>query len=308
MKKLLMFLFAAFLVLGFAACNGEDTTEATTEASEFQVDGEFMAFEIGEHRGAPMITSVTVTVLDGEIVEYYIDALQSDDETFEWNEETKKELGDEYGMVERGGAVAEWYVQAEAIEDHWLENGYDSVEVDDENVITNVQIDEDTDVTIKDGGYIALAAEAVQQAKDGITKAYTVSMHYGAPQVVWATLDLDENGDIEDLTIDTLQSTVDEDTFTWDDESKQEKGYDYKMHYGTYEATDETPTMDEYITWLEDNNELEWFEQVDMITDYIVENGWETTFAVEDVDSLSDVSITVSSYESVLQAVFTKVQ
>ena len=313
MKKLLTGLFAIFIVFGFAACNGDDT-------SEFKVDGEFMAFEIGEYYGAPMVTSVTVTVEDGEIVDYYIDALQSDSETFEWNEETKKELGYDYKMhydvyeaTDDTPTMAEyetwlddndkleWFEQAELIEDYWLENGYDSV-----NVVEG-EIDNVSGVTISDDGYIALADEAFQQAKDGITKAYTVSA-YDAPQVVWATLDVDENGDIEDLEIDALQSSVDEGTFTWNDSTKQELGYDYKMHYGAYEATDDTPTIAEYETWLEDNDKLEWFEQVDMITDYIVENGWETTFAVEDVDSLSGVSITVSSYETVLEAVFTKVE
>ncbi|MGM0496141.1 MAG: hypothetical protein ACQERX_05715 [Bacillota bacterium] len=325
MKKLLMVLFVAFLVLGFAACNGDDTTETdetteqTTEATEFKVDGEFMAFEIGEHYGAPMITSVTVTVEDGEIVDYFIDALQSDGETLEWNENTKKELGYDYKMhygtyseTDDTPTMAEyetwldendkleWFEQAELIEEYWLENGFDSVDVVDG------EIDNVAGVTVSDGGYTTLAAEAVQQAKDGITKAYSVSVHYGAPQVVWATLDLDDNGDIEELVIDTLQSTVDEGTFAWNDNTKQELGYDYKMHYGTYSETDDTPTMAEYETWLEDNDKLEWFEQVNMITDYIEENGWESSFSVE--DSVADVSITTSAYETVLEAVFAKVE
>ncbi len=329
MKKLLMVLFAAFLVLGFAACNGDDTTETdettkqtteeTTEATEFKVDGEFMAFEIGEHYGAPMITSVTVTVEDGEVVDYFIDALQSDGETFEWNENTKKELGYDYKMHYNAYSETddtptmaeyetwldendklEWFEQAELIEEYWLENGFDSVDVVDG------EIDNVAGVTVSDGGYTTLAAEAVQQAKDGITKAYSVSVNYGAPQVVWATLDLDDNGDIEELVIDTLQSTVDEGTFAWKDNTKQELGYDYKMHYGTYSETDDTPTMAEYETWLEDNNKLEWFEQVNMITDYIEENGWESSFNVQ--DSVAGVTVTTNAYETVLEAVFAKVE
>ncbi|MFO7968960.1 MAG: hypothetical protein R6U15_02470 [Candidatus Izemoplasmatales bacterium] len=325
MKKLLMVLFVAFLVLGFAACNGDDTTETdetteqTTEATEFKVDGEFMAFEIGEHYGAPMITSVTVTVEDGEIVDYFIDALQSDGETLEWNENTKKELGYDYKMHYNAYSETddtptmaeyetwldendklEWFEQAELIEEYWLENGFDSVDVVDG------EIDNVAGVTVSDGGYTTLAAEAVQQAKDGITKAYSVSVHYGAPQVVWATLDLDDNGDIEELVIDTLQSTVDEGTFAWNDNTKQELGYDYKMHYGTYSETDDTPTMAEYETWLEDNDKLEWFEQVNMITDYIEENGWESSFNVQ--DSVAGVTVTTNAYETVLEAVFAKVE
>jgi len=284
-----MFVFAAFLLLGVASCNGERT---------YKADGEYTAFSIDLHRGAPMVTEVTVTIEDDEIVGYYIDALQSSlvegtdgdgnpTYAYEWNAETKKELGDDYGMVDRGGASAEWYVQAERIEAFWLENGYDAVTVDDDNVIDNV-----TGVTIKDGGYTDLAAEAVQQAIDGVFKSYTVSEHYnGTANVIFATMEVDENGDPISLELDTLQSTIDttgeNPTLVWNEETKQELGDDY----GMVERGGAT---------------YEWFEQANMITDYLLANGWEDGFTVQDVDSLSDVTITTSYYEVVLEDVYAK--
>ncbi|MDA3932662.1 MAG: hypothetical protein PF513_08010 [Tenericutes bacterium] len=314
MKKLLTILFAAFLLIGVAACNGERT---------YTVDGEYTAFEIDSD--SPTLTSVTVTIENDEITGYYIDVLQSNRSTFAWNEETKKELGYGYRMHgQRDLSEAdyitwledneklEWFEQAELIEQYWMENGVDSVTTDTEGTIDNV-----AGVTVSDSSYTVLAAEAVQQAKDGVIKAYAVSSS-GDPQVTWVEVDLDANGDVEDIFIDVLQSDVtqtagedtdedasdDEFSFAWDEKTKQEKGFEYKMHYRTYSATDDTPTLAEYETWLTDNDKLEWFQQADMISDYIVENGWEDSFAVEGVDELSAVSVTTSEYEAVLQEAF----
>ena len=302
MKKLLMVLFAAFLMLGIAACNGDETTEVpttevpttevpttevpTTEVpSEFQLDGDFTAFEIGTHYGAPMITAVTVTIENGEIAGYYIDALQSNGTTFEWNAKTKKELGDDYGMVANGGAIAEWYEQAALIETYWLVNGYDSVTVDQDSVIDNV-----AGVTIKDGGYTELAAEAVQLAKDGIFQAYYPSMSHGKPQVTWAKLTMNTNGTIEELKLDVLQSTITEGVFAWNELSKQELGDDY----GMVERGGAT---------------YEWYEQANMITDFVIENGFEALETIEvegslELDNVANVSITVDDYMVVLRDVY----
>lgn len=286
MKKILTVLFAAFILLGMTACDGGRT---------YAADGEYTAFEIHLHRGSPMVTSVTVTIEDDEITGYYIDALQSEvttndaeEETgFAWNAKTKKELGDDYGMVQYGGATAEWYEQAELIEAYWLENGIDAMETNSETYITNI-----SGVTIKDGMYAELAQEAVQQAKDGVLKAYTVSEHYnGTANVTWVTLTVDEDGNPESLVLDTLQSTLDDSgdslALVWNEESKQELGDEY----GMVDRSDAT---------------LEWYEQANMITDYILENGWETGFAVEGIDGLTDVTISTGDYEEVINAVFNK--
>ncbi|MGE4571670.1 MAG: hypothetical protein AB7E09_02885 [Candidatus Izemoplasmatales bacterium] len=304
MKKLLMFLFAALLMLGIVACNGDETTleptdapttteepteeptEAPTEEpSEFQVDGDFTAFDIHEHsNGSPMITSVTVTIENGEVAGFYIDALQSNGTTFEWNPKTKKELGDAYGMVDRGGAIAEWYEQAALIEAYWLANGFDSVTVDESNVIDNV-----AGVTIKDGNYTTLAAEAIQLAKDGKFQAYHPSMSHGKPQVTWVEMTMNTNGTIESMMLDVLQSTITEGAFAWNEKSKQELG-------------------DEYGMVERGGAEYEWYEQANFITDFVIENGFDALETIEvegslELDNVANVSITVDDYMVVLRDV-----
>ncbi|PKK87886.1 MAG: hypothetical protein CVV62_02450, partial [Tenericutes bacterium HGW-Tenericutes-7] len=169
MKKLFTLFVALLTLVVVAGCNGNTTVAPTTQAPtteeprEFAADGEFTAYLVGVHSNAPMVTTVTVTIENDEIVGFYIDARQGVDTqtagtetpedltddtwSYVWNEMTKKELGDDYGMVQFGGAIAEWYEQAALIEAYWLANGYDSVTANSEtNVIDNV-----SGVTIKDG-------------------------------------------------------------------------------------------------------------------------------------------------------------
>ena len=62
-------------------------------------------------------------VVNGTIVSANLNAKSKDEEG---NDTSKKEMGDDYGMVAFGGAQAEWYAQAEAVEAFILENqGFD---------------------------------------------------------------------------------------------------------------------------------------------------------------------------------------
>lgn len=271
MKKVFLLLVLAVATFTLFACN----------SSEYKVDGEFVAFDIHEHsNGTPMVTSVSVTIEKGKIVGYYIDALQStksEEGVFTWNAKTKKELGDDYGMVEKGGAVAEWFVQAELIEDYMLENGVDSVQSDNDKYITNI-----TGVTMKDGDYTKLAADALELAKKGEFQAYLPIHHSnGTPNVVYATLTVDAKGNMTDLVLDTLQAKVEEGVFTWNAKSKQELGFDY----GMVERGGAT---------------LEWFEQAELITDHILENGW----TMNGEPSVTGVTITTDSYFETFDLLF----
>ena len=62
-------------------------------------------------------------VVNGTIVSANLNAKSKDDEG---KDTSKKEMGDDYGMVAYGGAQAEWYAQAEAVEAFILANqGFD---------------------------------------------------------------------------------------------------------------------------------------------------------------------------------------
>ncbi|MFA6692947.1 MAG: hypothetical protein WCR73_04255 [Acholeplasmataceae bacterium] len=287
MRKVLMLFFVAFAAFTLFGCN----------SSEYKVDGEFLAYEAQVHtNGTMMVTTVSVTIEKGKIVDFNIDARQSKKTqnpetlawTFTWNEKTKKELGDAYGMVANGGAIAEWYVQAERIEAFWLENGVDSVTVKD-GVIDNV-----TGVTIKDGGYLALAKEAVELAKEGKFQ----SIYCSGTNLYSAHMVVTPKGAIESLMLDTLQmnrASTTSGTFQWNAKTKQELGFEYKMHYGTSGAADLTA----YQAWLTANNKLEWFQQANLITDEIIENGWSST-----VDIPASVTVTTEDYLVVLADLF----
>jgi major membrane immunogen (membrane-anchored lipoprotein) len=311
MKKLFVLFVALITLVVVAGCNGN---------REFAADGEFTAYATSIHRNAPMVTTVTVTIEKDEIVGYYIDAKQgsatqtagadtpddtSDDTwAFAWNEKTKKELGDDYGMVANGGAIAEWYEQAALIEAFWLENGYDAVTVGDDEVIDNV-----AGVTIKDGGYIALAAEAVQLAKDGKMQAVLTS----SDDLYIAHMLVDKKGNFSELTLDVLQGSPDGGTFAWNEKTKQALGDDYGMKGvgGSYTFTDGA--------WVASDAKasLEWYEQAKLITDYVTENGWNEDLAAIAsrggtidgttlIDDLAGVTIRSQSYYDVLAKLFDK--
>lgn len=282
MKKVFLLLILAVATFTLFGC----------KSSEYKVDGEFLAYEVGIHRNAPMVTMVTVTIEDGEIVAFNIDVRQgsatqtegadtedtADDKwSFTWNEKTKKELGDDYGMVERGGAIAEWYEQAALIEAYMLENGVDSVEVDADEVITNV-----TGVTIKDGGYTKLAADAVALAKEGKFQA----VYCNNDDLVIATMMVDAKGVATNLVLDVLQGKPSQGTFEWAPKSKQELGAEYGM---------------------KDRSEIgkEWFEQADAIAAYVFENGADSIETTDGyISNITGASVRDSGYTQVFELLF----
>ena len=347
LKKLFVLFVALFTLVAFAACNGTTTAAPTTAAPttaapttqaprEFAADGEFTAYVVAVHSNAPQVTFVTVTIENDQIVGFFIDCIQGrrtyNEETerysFAFNAQSKKDLGFEYKM--HWGAYAatdetptieeyqawltansklEWFEQANLIEAAWLANGFDSLTVNETNVIDNV-----AGVTIKDGSYITLAAQAVQLAKDGHMQAIYTS----GTDLYSATMTVDADGNFSELLIDVLQGrgNATEGTFAWDAQTKQEKGYEYKMHWNSgYLPTDDTPTIEEYQAWLVANSKLEWFEQVALITDYVTANGWNGNLAALNdrsgtidgttaVDSLVAVTIRSQGYYNVLANLF----
>ncbi|NBL01131.1 MAG: hypothetical protein EOM50_24675, partial [Erysipelotrichia bacterium] len=270
MRKVLMLFFVAFAAFTLFGCN----------SSEYKVDGEFLAYEAQVHSTTikvdevsvpvkvPQVTYVTVTIENGEIAGYNIDVRQgkvtfdTTSEKFEWawNDKTKKELGDDYNMVKFGGAISEWYVQAELIEAYWLENGVDSVTVNADNKIDNV-----SGVTIKDGGYIAIAQEAIELAKAGKFQ----SVYCSGTDLYIAEMTLSK-GKIETLVLDTLQSTknaANGESFEWKPNTKQELGDAYGMK-GSGDGF-----KFENGAWVETKGTKathEWFEQANTITDWII--------------------------------------
>jgi major membrane immunogen (membrane-anchored lipoprotein) len=296
MKRFFTMILVLVAALAFAGC----------QEKEFKTDGEFTAFEVSVHRGAPMVTSVTVTVKNGKITKYFIDARQGtvtkDAENkitaVAWNEKTKKELGNAYGMkgvgpefkfedgvwtqVEGGTSKKEWFEQANAIEAQFLAGGVDSVVVTDER-ISNV-----AGVTVKDGGYTKLAKEAVANAKAGKVITFEHSLHYnGTANLTWVELVV-EKGKAKSLFIDCLQSTLaaDGSGLVWNTKSKKELGNDYGMK----QASDIGK---------------EWFEQANALEAEILAKGPDAIKVVDGViTDVAGVSIKDGGYTKLAKAAY----
>ena len=315
MKKVFALLFAVVAVLSLAACSEK----------EFKVDGEFTAFEPGVSGNAQMVTTVTVKIEKGKIVSYYIDALQGKRTevagdpvtyTFTWNEKTKKELGADYGMkdigpgyklvdgawVVDGKSQKEWFEQAALIEAKWLADGFDSV------TTLEGRIDNVAGVTIKDGSYTKLAKEAVELAKAGKFQAIYTS----GTDLYFASMNVDSKGKVTNLVIDTLQSKIVDNVLVWNEKSKQELGADYGMKdIGPgYKLVDGA--------WVADGKcDTEWNDQVAVISNYIMENGYVALKSVNGrgvsldgtslVDGTSSVTIITDSYFTLVKDLFAKV-
>lgn len=362
MKKSLLALALA-LLLGFAFIGCGSTTAPTTAAPvvhEFKVDGEFTAYEVTVSSNKPQVTSVTVTIEGGEITGFNLDCRQgtkvasttlnnngtAEDTTddyypwvFGWNTQTKKELGFGYKMhysaysatvvapavASQEGYVAwmglpattklEWFEQANLLEAAWLEDGVYAAYTDfngDFNI---------AGVTVSDGGYTKLAREAVALAKQGKFQAFVCE----GTDFYMASMIVDEDGELVDLLLDTLQATKDTKagTFVWKTSTKQQLGYGYKMHYSAYSATvvaPAVPTQAGYEAWLAlpATTKLEWFEQANIITDYILEHGWNANLQAinEDagmsldgttaIDGTAGVTVGTVTYFEVLADLFAK--
>ncbi|MCR3905847.1 MAG: hypothetical protein NUK62_02290 [Tenericutes bacterium] len=308
MKKVLLLFFVAFAAIALFGC----------KSSEFKVDGEFMAYEETVARNAPQVTMVTVTIEDGEIVGFNIDTRQArrtatttgegeeavTTYSWAWNAMTKKELGDDYGMATEPGQL-EWYEQAALIEAHLLENGVDSITFDDEGYTADLG----ASVSITVDTYITLAQEAVELAKLGKFQAVYASGNdlYSAHMVVTP------KGEIEELLLDVRQSTRDESagTFAWNEKTKQELGFDY----GMVGAAGYTLVNGEWVRSTETPCTLEWFEQAALITDYVMENGWNDDLqpvaqragsldGSTVIDALAGVTIRTGGYFTILETLF----
>lgn len=190
MKKLLSILLMMVLVVSiFTACAGSknegDTTEppATNEtndtadnaaddtANDAANDTEDAQDDAGADAGLKDGTytaeadefhngwkdKVTIEVKDGKIA------------SVDWNSEaedggkdkkTASKDGD-YGMVEKGGAIAEWHEQAEKVEAFLVEKqDVDAIELNDDGTTDAV-----AGVTIKVNGFVDLVKKALSQAK-----------------------------------------------------------------------------------------------------------------------------------------------
>ena len=136
MKKIVAFLLLACMMLSLVACGSSGT--------EYKLGmGVSLSTDSSKDNQAQVDATVAtvVTDKDGKIVLCRLDVAQSKmdvtggaveaDKTFK----TKMELGDDYGMVAYGNAIAEWYDQAKAFESYVV--GKTAAEVEGIETVVN---------------------------------------------------------------------------------------------------------------------------------------------------------------------------
>lgn len=237
MKKRFMFFLVALLAVLLVACKPEveenpDPTPDPVGEVEYIYNGTFTAFKESFNYGNPQLTWVSVTVKDGEIVSFYIDEVQSHKDAegnYSWNAKTKKQLKEEYGMTVVPGTIqVEWYLQAQHLEEYFLEHGAELVEFDPEGYPLNDDLLTGTTMIIDT--YTELALEAIANWKQGKYTAIDYSMNGSAQfQFTWVDLKV-VDGKVSEFYIDTIQSNrkTAENEFSWN-KSKKVLGPDYNM-------------------------------------------------------------------------------
>lgn len=96
---------------GAAASDAATTEDAKTTTAEIEHDGATTKAEVTKE--GDKVTAVSIDEVDEEGL-------------------SKKDLGDDYGMKKASTVEKEWYEQVEFLENYILENGVDSIKLNDE--------------------------------------------------------------------------------------------------------------------------------------------------------------------------------
>ena len=213
---------------------------------------------------------------------------------------TKNELGDDYGMVAWGGAIAEWYAQVDAFEAYCIgksisdiqngaltESGYAA----DADLATSATINLFDYVSALDAAYInaqVLGAEAGDELVLSCTTSQADSAQGNAQLNVDAVaLTVNSDGVITSCQLDALQGkvTIDENGAVTDNNvsTKNALGFDYGM-----------------VAWA--GAKYEWFEQAANFASYITGKtaaeveGIAIDEATKPADADLATSVTISIY------------
>jgi major membrane immunogen (membrane-anchored lipoprotein) len=220
---------------------------------------------------------VTIEVEDGEIVEAEWNGAHKSAGT---SKVTQSESG-EYGMVEKGDAIAPWYEQAEKTEQYLLET-QDPTKIEYSNDAGNT--DAISGVTIHVKEYFTLAQKALQQGPDGY--GMWEDGHYHAEAGEFS-----ENGwkATVDLTVVSGYIVAANWNSIPEEGGKKKKQASMEGEYGMVANS---------------NAELHWYEQAARAEQYLLETQDPTDISYTDdgaTDAISGVSITVDEFFTLAQ-------
>lgn len=130
-------------------------------------EGKYSALNYSLNYGAYQYTWVDMYVKGDEIVKFNIDELQSgedkENDNFHWNTKTKKALKEDYNMKPASPIGKEWYEQAYAIEQYFINESISSVLLDSKGYVQNI-----AGATMVADTYIKLAIQCVNNFKSPI--------------------------------------------------------------------------------------------------------------------------------------------
>lgn len=113
---------------GAAASDAATTEDAKTTTAEIEHDGATTKAEVTKE--GDKVTAVSIDEVDEEGL-------------------SKKDLGDDYGMKKPSTVEKEWYEQVEFLENYILENGVDSIKLNDEGKAENEDLKSGCTISIK---------------------------------------------------------------------------------------------------------------------------------------------------------------
>jgi len=287
MKNILVFILVMALVLsGVVACSPAEEPEEPAEeqeepAEEQEEPAEKVDYEDGiyyaeqdEFGGTGWKYHVILTVEDGK----FVDAQWKGTNRVPQTNKYDQSVNGDYGMVEYGDASAPWFEQADATIDYFLEN--QSVEVSEDFYTSeDGHTDAIAGVTIHVVEFFELAEKAVANGpvpEGDYTDGYPMAAAEVTEDDDWQSMIqlTVVNGTIVSANVNAVATEENE-------EGEIEDKDLLKEEYGMVEKSDA---------------ELEWYEQAELVEEYIVENQ-DLDIPLEDgyTDAIAGVSIHVDT-------------
>lgn len=142
---------------------------------------------------------------------------------------------------------------------------------------------------------------------DGVYTAFEeVVTSRGVPELTTVSVTIKDDK-LVNVFIDTIQGAAiksDDVTtgYTFNAKSKKSLGYEYYMFPASGKKVAGVLNVQEYKTWLNENNKKEWFEQAKLLEDAIVKNGVDSVTVITEGDNLgktnsvAGVTVTVDTY------------
>ena len=143
---------------------------------------------------------------------------------------------------------------------------------------------------------------------DGVYTAFEHSLNNNAPQIVSVSVTI-ENDEIAGFFIDTLQSTAvkngEETTgYNFNAKTKKQLGYHYYMFPASGKKVDGVLDVEAYKEWLAENNKKEWFEQANILEQYILETVLKLSNLTNKPTNVAGVTVSAKDYVELAKKLF----